>query len=169
MTRAGSILLTFCAVFGVVYPAWGQSALDPSNYGLKLGNPRATSSGDRDDFDRFSTPNNFFESYLRNSAERTYSGPDLVAYSHRFYGIERYEVTRLNMVLEGAGAGATLGLFMGAVGTTTGLFDEQTGFYLMGAAAALGALLNGTVGADDPAKRVRYRWSIDAGASADRR
>lgn len=80
----------------------------------------------------------------------------LTAYPARFYGLERYELTRLDMALEGAGRGMTLGLFAGAIGTTAGLFGEETAWYVAGGMAALGALLGGAQ--DDPALRIRYRW-----------
>jgi hypothetical protein len=41
------------------------------------------------------------------------------------------------------------------------LWDEDTSWYIVGAAAALGAVL-GYSRVNDPKKRTRYRWSIDA-------
>jgi hypothetical protein len=48
---------------------------------------------------------------------------------------------------------------VGAVANTAGFWDEETSWYITGAAAAFAAFLNGTLAASDPEKRVRYRWS----------
>ena len=42
-------------------------------------------------------------------------------------------------------------------GASSGMFDEETSWYMVGAAAALGALF-GTMKADDPKFSVRLRW-----------
>jgi hypothetical protein len=77
--------------------------------------------------------------------------------AREFYGIERYEMTRLECALTGLDSGLTLGLFAGALGMTAGLWEERTAWYVVGAAAALGAL-RGVSKADDPAFRVQLRW-----------
>jgi hypothetical protein len=100
---------------------------------------------------------------MRESAERQFGNANLVVLSDRFYGIERYEATAFDLMLEGASAGATLGLFAGAVANTAGFWEEDTSWYIMGAAAAVGALL-GYTNADDPGKRARYRWRLGVDA-----
>lgn len=85
-------------------------------------------------------------------------GGTLITYHARFLGLEPYELTRFDTALEGAGRGMTLGLLAGAIGTTTGMFGEDTAWYVAGGMAALGALFGGTYGAPDPAHRIRYRW-----------
>lgn len=112
---------------------------------------------------RFTGPgDNFLQEHLRLSGEQAFAGANLQMYSNRFLGIESYEVTDLDLALEGAGAGATLGLFTGAVANTAGLWDEDTSWYIGGAAAALGAFLGYARGTSEPAKRTRYRWTTSA-------
>ena len=48
--------------------------------------------------------------------------------------------TRFASVLNGAGTAATVGMFLGAIGTTFGWFGEDTTWALVGAMAAAGAL-----------------------------
>ena len=85
----------------------------------------------------------------------------LEAHSARFYGMRRYEMTQFQCALTGAGMASSLALFVGAVGNTLGVFEENSTWYLVGAAAAAGAYLGGTVGADNLNYRVRYRWEPD--------
>jgi hypothetical protein len=80
-------------------------------------------------------------------------------YYERFYGLRRVELSRFDYAMNGAGAGATLGMFVGGMASGLGLWDERTSWYLAGAATALGAILGGTTGVpDDPGARVRFRW-----------
>lgn len=48
--------------------------------------------------------------------------------------------TRFESMLQGAGTAATLGMFVGAIGTTLGWFGEDTTWAVAGAMAAAGAL-----------------------------
>ena len=105
-------------------------------------------------------PSDYLTPYLLRQA--TNDDLSLRIMSARFLGIEPYEVSRATLALEGASQGAALGLFLGAVGTTTGLFDDNTAWYVAGAMAAMGALLGGTVNANDPSKRLRWQWNVDA-------
>jgi hypothetical protein len=75
----------------------------------------------------------------------------------RFFGIERYKPSAFEYTLEGAGAGLTYGLVAAAAGMSLGAWDENTGWYIAGAAALTGALF-GAKKADDPGFRVRIRW-----------
>jgi hypothetical protein len=87
----------------------------------------------------------------------------LATYPLRFYGMERYEMSHLEMALEGIGPAMTMGMLLGAVGTTTGMFDEDSAWYLAGGMAALGALMGVRKGATDPSWRIRYRWTPPPG------
>lgn len=73
-------------------------------------------------------------------------------------GLQTYELSRANCALKGLGAGATLGLWAGALANATNAWDERTSWYVAGAAAAAGALFGGTVGVSSEAWRTNYRW-----------
>lgn len=47
---------------------------------------------------------------------------------------------RSDAVLQGVGTGGTLGLFVGALGTTFGLFDDKAAWIVAGSLAATGAI-----------------------------
>jgi len=68
--------------------------------------------------------------------------------------------TRFDTVLMGAGAGTTLGMFLGAVGTTLGWFDEDTSWAITGAMAAAGAIYTGTRYEVQP--RLDFKWGEDS-------
>ena len=160
MTRYASVFLAGIALLFVALAVRAQTPAARPGTPLKIGNPPSTRLGDFE-FARFTCPgDNFLQEHLRQTAERSFADAKLAVYSERFLGIERYEATGLELALEGVGAAATLGLFAGAVANTAGLWDEDTSWYIVGAAAALGAFL-GYSRVDDPKKRTRYRWSID--------
>ena len=75
----------------------------------------------------------------------------------RFFGVERYKLSRLDCAWEGAGVGMTLGMIAGAAGMASGMFDEEGSLYAVGAAMALGAFF-GAMKADDPKFSVRLRF-----------
>jgi hypothetical protein len=77
------------------------------------------------------------------------------------FGYETYKLSRLECTFEGVGMGMTMGMAVGALGMTAGVWDEGTSWYLAGAMAALGALIGGTVKADDPGWSLRVRWDPD--------
>ena len=52
--------------------------------------------------------------------------------------------SRFDAMLFGAGAAGTLAMFVGAIGNTIGAFDEDTAWIMTGAAAAAGAIYNGS-------------------------
>jgi hypothetical protein len=161
-----SVFLAGIALLLLALPARTQTPSARPGIPLKIGNPPATGLGGFESA-RFTGPgDNFLQEYLRQSAERSFANANLAVYSERFLGIERYQATGLELALEGIGTTATLGLFAGAVANTAGLWDEDTSWYIVGAAAALGAVL-GYSRVNDPKKRTRYRWSIDID-SADR-
>ena len=91
----------------------------------------------------------------------------LAVSAERFYGVERYELSKTQCALFGADTGMTLGLMAGALGMTVGLWDERTAWSIAGAAAALGAVRGMSV-ADEPAFRIRLRWD-DSSRGPDRR
>ncbi|MEJ2721219.1 MAG: hypothetical protein P8181_08760, partial [bacterium] len=76
------------------------------------------------------------------------------------FGYETYRASTLECTLDGVGVGMTLGMCAGALGMMGDAWDEQTSWYLVGAAAALGAIL-GTTKANDPDWTVRIRWVPD--------
>ena len=95
--------------------------------------------------------------YFHRSASSATPGGYLSVGVDRLYGIERYEVSPLMVMMQTAEFGASAALFASAIGTTLGAWDEDTSWALIGAAAAAGALW-GTTKTDDPAWRIRYRW-----------
>jgi hypothetical protein len=99
----------------------------------------------------------FLQDYLTRSAGAPFSGLYLTRHTARFYGWQEVKLSRFDCALQSADMAATLGLFLGAVGTTSGAWDEDSAWYLMGAAAAVGAILGASVGANDPKSRVRLR------------
>ncbi len=99
---------------------------------------------------------NLLSRRLEQNTARSLSA-HLAVSASRFYGIERYEMSKVQCALTGADAGLTLGLIAGALGMTAGLWDERTAWYLGGAAAALGTLWGASM-ADEPKFRVRIRW-----------
>ncbi|MFH1755568.1 MAG: hypothetical protein ABIA59_07670 [Candidatus Latescibacterota bacterium] len=100
------------------------------------------------------------ESFLR-SAGFNESGMAISSTASLFYRYEKYQLTRFDCVMEGAQAGAKIGLFLSAVGTTAGMWDEKSSWYLVGALSALGALLSGTTMDDEPQWRMRLHWEPD--------
>lgn len=104
---------------------------------------------------------NQLRSYFHRSASSDSAGGApggfLSVAFNRLYGIERYEVPPAQVVFEHAEMAASLALFASAIGTSVGAWDEKSSLYLIGAAAAAGALW-GTTRVDEPGIRVRYRW-----------
>ncbi len=82
----------------------------------------------------------------------------LATNADRFYGFNRYKLSRSDCALKGAGMGMTIGMIGAALGMTLGDLDESTGLYIAGAAALLGALWGGTIKADDPKWNIQIRW-----------
>ncbi len=81
--------------------------------------------------------------------------PNYLTFSLSPFTVQPYTPSStFEAMLFGAGAGSTLGMFVGAIGNTLGLFDEQTTWAITGAAAAAGALYSTSrfkirVGPDD--------------------
>ncbi len=93
--------------------------------------------------------------YFRDDAARSLPGDFLTVTANRLCGFRTYELSRLGCALKGAETGATLGMFLGAVGNTTGMWNERSSWFLVGATTALGAILGGTSGAENPAWRIQ--------------
>jgi hypothetical protein len=74
-----------------------------------------------------------------------------------FFGFRYHKLSRMECAWQGAGTGMTLGMIAGAAGMASGMFDEDTAWYMVGAAAALGAVF-GAMKADDPKFNVQLRW-----------
>lgn len=70
--------------------------------------------------------------------------------------------TRFDAVMQGAGAAATLGLFLGAVGNTLSWFDEETTWWITGGMAAVGAAYAGAT-YQEPDNGLRIKWSVGEG------
>lgn len=68
--------------------------------------------------------------------------------------------TRFDAILTGAGAATSLGMFLGAVGTTLGWFDEDTSWAITGAMAAAGAIYAGTKYQPQPS--LKFNWAGDS-------
>jgi hypothetical protein len=68
--------------------------------------------------------------------------------------------TRFEAVMNGAGAAATLGMFIGALGTTFDWFDEDTSWWVTGAMATAGALYGG-MRYQPQAPGLRYRIGFE--------
>jgi hypothetical protein len=94
--------------------------------------------------------------YLRNSTSLP-AGASLAAYSAQFYGFKVEELSAVDLALEGAGTAASLSLFVGAIGNTLGLWEEDKTWLMVGAMSALGAAW-GASKVDDPNWRIRLRW-----------
>lgn len=86
------------------------------------------------------------------------SRASLAAYPLRFYGLEQFELSPLDRTVLSLDEGLQMGLFVGALGATTGLFDDSDAWYVVGAVTAIGTLLRLRRNLKDPAYRIRYRW-----------
>lgn len=68
--------------------------------------------------------------------------------------------TRFDAVLGGAGGAMSMGMFLGAVGTTLGWFSEDTSWAITGAMAAAGAIYGGLHYEVRP--KLDFNWSADS-------
>lgn len=76
------------------------------------------------------------------------------------FGPRRVKLSRFDYALQGAGAGAGGAMLISAMAGYAGLWNEDTAWYAIGAAAGIGALLGGSVGTpDDPDDRFRREWA----------
>ena len=58
----------------------------------------------------------------------------------------------------GISMGAGYGMLLGAIGTTTGLFNDDEAYYIIGAMSLLGALMGGTMGPESSSFSSEWRW-----------
>lgn len=68
--------------------------------------------------------------------------------------------TRFDAILTGAGAATSMGMFLGALATTLGWFDEDTSWAITGAMAAAGAIYAGTRYQATP--QLKFDWRGDS-------
>lgn len=154
MTARCRVFLVTSVLLVLVSPAHTQTLLTGKNVEVRFQNYLLRGAVLRD--------YGIYQSeFLRDYAVMNEAVPSsdayLTAYSARFFGLERYELSRTEIALEGAGMGASLGLFVGALGNTAGWWGEDKAWLLVGAMSALGAAWTSTK-ADDPTWRYRYRW-----------
>ena len=95
---------------------------------------------------------------ILGTSARPLSSLSMTAYPLRFYGLEPYELSRFDCIVQGVDMGLTMGMFVGALGSTAGIWDDENAWYIVGAMAAMGALLGGTSWEKNPNWRIRYRW-----------
>ena len=95
------------------------------------------------------------QNYFHENAAGSHYDAVLSVTANRLCGFRTYELSRVGCALKGAETGATMGLFIGALGNTTGLWNERSSWFLVGATTALGAILGGTLGAENHAWRIQ--------------
>lgn len=76
-------------------------------------------------------------------------------------GPRHVELSWTESTLKGVHLAASTAAFLGAVSTSYDLWDEKKTWWMVGGAAALGALYGGTKGYDDPCWRASIRFSDD--------
>lgn len=103
------------------------------------------------------TPSDFLRDYRITNPAQVPSDAYLTAFSAQWYGYRIDELSTVELALEGVGAGVTVGMFLGAIGNTLQLWDEDKTWMLVGAMSALGAAW-GASHADNPEWRYRLRW-----------
>jgi hypothetical protein len=75
-----------------------------------------------------------------------------------YIGVQRHTLSTSECILRGTSMGATYGMLIGALGTTTGLFDDDDAYYIIGAMSILGALMGGTLGPESTSFSSEWRW-----------
>jgi hypothetical protein len=79
------------------------------------------------------------------SERRDTPTPNYLTFSLSPFTVQPYvPQSTFDALMYGAGTGGALGMFVGAIGNTLGLFDEQTTWIITGAAAAAGAIYSGS-------------------------
>jgi hypothetical protein len=148
--RVVSGVLVLSAVFPA--PGAGQTLVTSKNVEFSIQNQLLRGAVLRNDY----KPSDFLRDY-RITTDAEIPTDYLAAYTARWYGLEVEELSRADLALEGAGTGATMGMLVGALGQTFGLWDEDKTWLLVGAMSALGAAW-GASKVDDPSWRYRLRW-----------
>ncbi len=75
--------------------------------------------------------------------------------------LKAVELSRFETTLKGAHLGFSSAALLGAMGASYDLWDEKKTWWLVGGAAAAGALYGGTLGHDNVSFRVETRWEED--------
>ncbi len=75
-----------------------------------------------------------------------------------YIGVQRHTLSTAECAVRGASMGAGYGMLLGAIGTTTGLFDDDEAYYIIGAMSILGALMGGTMGTESSSFSSQWRW-----------
>ena len=133
-------------------PIGAQSLVTSKNVEFSIQNQLLRGAVLQNDY----TPSDFLRDY-RITADADIPADYLAAYSARWYGLQVEELSRADLALEGAGTGATMGMLVGALGQTFGLWDEERTWIMVGAMSALGAAWSASK-VDDPSWRYRLRW-----------
>jgi hypothetical protein len=148
-----AMILLAALLTAVVGPAGAQSLLSTRNIEISFQNQMLRGAVLREAY----KPSDFIRDYRVTSVAGIPSDSYLAAYSAAWYGYQFEELSQVDLALEGMGTGATLGLFIGAIGNTLGFWDEDKSWMMVGAMSALGAAW-GASKVEDPAWRIRLKW-----------
>ena len=145
-----NMLMVWCLA---VSTAWSQDTLQPGGKDASKGGVVRLDSNLVLTPDRADDPLAF---QFRNNTARPLSAY-LSTSNNAFFGYKMVQLSRMECAWQGAGVGMTLGMIGAAAGMASGMFDEDASWYMVGAAAALGAIFGATK-ADDPKFSVQLRW-----------
>jgi len=123
----------FLLAMAMVAP-WAALAADAPSDSARAAGPRDVRPQSPVEGLHYSLDNRFLRDRI-NAPAQGYLAVSLDMGSMQWYRAP----TRFEAVMSGAGAAASLGMFVGAIGTTLGWFDEDTSWALTGALAAAGA------------------------------
>lgn len=151
------VIVTLSFLLGMSSSATAQSLLTTKNVEVRFQNYllRGALLDDGHGFE-----SGFLRDYYTQPNTGIPAGTYLTTYNAHLYGLETYEMSRVDLALEGVGMGASVGLLAGAVANTIGVWDEDKTWLLVGAMSALGAVW-GASKADEPKWRVRVRWESE--------
>jgi hypothetical protein len=150
--RAIALLIGLTTAAAVSAPA-AQTLVTSRNLEISMQNQLLRGAVLRSDYQ----PSDFLRDYRIMGEPDEPNGAYLAAYTAHWYGYRVEELSQTELALEGLGTGATMGLFMGAIGQSLGLWDEDKTWLMVGAMSALGAAW-GASKVDDPSWRYRLRW-----------
>lgn len=153
MLKTVAMILLAASLAAAAGPAGAQSLLSTRNIEISFQNQMLRGAVLREAY----KPSDFIRDYRVTSASAVPSDSYLAAYSAAWYGYQFEELSQVDLALEGMGTGATLGLFIGAIGNTLGFWDEDKSWMMVGAMSALGAAW-GASKVEDPAWRIRLKW-----------
>jgi hypothetical protein len=151
--RVWSIFATLLLAAALPAPAPAQTLIRSSNLEVSIQNQLLRGAILSQPF----TPSDFLRDYRITEEGQVPSDAYLAVYTARWYGYRVEDLSTIDLALEGVGTGATMGMFLGAVGHALGLWDEDKAWLLVGAMSALGGAW-GASKADDPTWRYRLRW-----------